>query len=113
MTEWEFVGEVKEWIAIALIHNSQLPFSSAKLEQRGAGSNKLRDLTLLDTNGIAVVTAYFQDRSKRLAELVSERVSDAEAHEKIMALLAERFRAKLIRAGNLRNDSALAAPSAR
>ena len=54
-TEWEFVGEVKEWIAIALIHNSQLPFSSAKLEQRGAGSNKRRDLTLLAKNGTAVV----------------------------------------------------------
>lgn len=56
MTEWEFVGEVKEWIALALDRNTDLPFSTAKLEQRGRGSNKRRDLTLLDKKGVAVVT---------------------------------------------------------
>ena len=56
MTEWEFVGDAKEWIALALVHNTQLQFSGAKLEQRGSGSNKRRDLTLLDKSGKAVVT---------------------------------------------------------
>jgi hypothetical protein len=56
VTEWEFVGEVKEWIALALDRNTDLPFSSAKLEQRGRGSNKRRDLTLLDKHGAPVIT---------------------------------------------------------
>lgn len=56
MTEWEFVGDAKEWIALALVHNTQLQFSGAKLEQRGSGSNKRRDLTLLDKSGRAVIT---------------------------------------------------------
>ena len=56
MTEWEFVGDAKEWIALALVHNTELQFSGAKLEQRGSGSNKRRDLTLLDKSGRAVIT---------------------------------------------------------
>jgi len=31
MTEWEFVGDAKEWIALALVQNTQLQFSGAKL----------------------------------------------------------------------------------
>lgn len=54
--------------------------------------------------------AHFSERSARLAALVAERVSDVDAQEKIMALLAERFRAQLIRAGMRRGESALAVP---
>ena len=46
MNEWEFVSEVKSWIDQIVGHNPTLPFSGAKTEQRGSGSNKRRDLTL-------------------------------------------------------------------
>lgn len=56
MTEWEFTENVASWINVILSHNPQLPFSAAKLEQRGSGSNKRRDLTILDKSGRAVLT---------------------------------------------------------
>lgn len=56
MNEWEFVGEVKSWIDQILRHNPSLPFSGAKAEQRGSGSNKRRDLTILDRDGQPILT---------------------------------------------------------
>ena len=48
ITEWEFTAEVASWINSILEKDSRLPFSTAKCEQRGSGSQKRRDLTLLD-----------------------------------------------------------------
>jgi len=42
--------------------------------------------------------------------LVAQHVSDVEAQDKIMSLLAERFRAQRIRAGMRLGDIALAMP---
>lgn len=56
MTEWEFVGEVKSWIDQILQLNTELPFVRAKIEQRGAGSNKRRDLTLIGHDGKPLLT---------------------------------------------------------
>ncbi|MDP2824172.1 MAG: N-6 DNA methylase [Sulfuritalea sp.] len=56
MNEWEFVGEVKSWIDQIVRHNPSLPFSGAKTEQRGSGSNKRRDLTILDQDGRPILT---------------------------------------------------------
>jgi hypothetical protein len=56
MTEWEFTGNVASWINVILSHNPELPFSAARLEQRGSGSNKCRDITVLDKSGRPVLT---------------------------------------------------------
>jgi type I restriction-modification system DNA methylase subunit len=56
ITEWEFTGDVQKWITEILVKNSRLPFSEAKIEQRGSGSTKRRDLTLLDKDKKAVLT---------------------------------------------------------
>ena len=56
MNEWEFTGEVKEWIGRILEHNPELPFSTARLEQRGSGSKKRRDLTLLGKDKLPLLT---------------------------------------------------------
>lgn len=56
MNEWEFTGEVVSWINEYLKEHTALPFSRAKTEQKGQGSLKRRDLTLLDKNVKVVLT---------------------------------------------------------
>lgn len=56
ITEWEFTADVAKWITAILERNPGLPFSEAKCEQRGAGSAKRRDLTLLDKNKKIILT---------------------------------------------------------
>ncbi|MBM4285051.1 MAG: SAM-dependent methyltransferase [Deltaproteobacteria bacterium] len=59
-TEWEFTAEVASWINEHLSRTPRLPFFRAKCEQRGFGSQKRRDLTLLDKNQIIVLTGEFR-----------------------------------------------------
>lgn len=56
MNEWEFTANVASWINRILSNVPSLPFSSAKCEQQNKGSQKRRDLTLLDRNGVVVLT---------------------------------------------------------
>ena len=56
MNEWEFTGEAASWINERIQKNPSLPFSRARTEQRGQGSLKRRDLTLLDKNKVPVLT---------------------------------------------------------
>ncbi len=56
ITEWEFTADVAKWIDRIITTDDSLPFSEAKCEQRGRGSNKRRDLTLLDRNQVVVLT---------------------------------------------------------
>ena len=56
MNEWKFTGEAASWINERIHSNPQLPFSGARTEQRGQGSLKRRDLTLLDKNKMPVLT---------------------------------------------------------
>ena len=56
VTEWEFTADVASWVNRLLDNNRDLPFSSAKCEQRGHGSWKRRDLTILDKNERVVLT---------------------------------------------------------
>jgi len=48
MNEWEFTADVASHINEILSRDPRLPFSRAKCEQKGKGSRKRRDLTLLD-----------------------------------------------------------------
>lgn len=56
MTEWEFTADVASWINELLAKDPRLPFSRAKCEQRGKGSLKRRDITLLDKSKRVVLT---------------------------------------------------------
>ena len=56
MTEWEFTAEVAGWVNDILNKNPSLPFSRAKCEQRGQGSLKRCDLTLIDKNQKPILT---------------------------------------------------------
>lgn len=56
MNEWGFTGEVKSWIDQIVQRNTNLPFSGARVEELGHGSQKRRDLTLVDRNGVALLT---------------------------------------------------------
>jgi hypothetical protein len=79
MNEWEFTGEAASWINERIRDNPQLPFSRARTEQRGQGSRKRRDLTLLDKNKAPVLTGevklpYAKDGSTPYNDVV---VNDA------------------------------------
>jgi hypothetical protein len=56
VTEWEFTADVASWINEILVKDTALPFYRAKCEQRGSGSSKRRDLTLLDENKVIILT---------------------------------------------------------
>ena len=56
MNEWEFTAAAASWIDAAIKANPDLSFSEARCEQRGRGSAKRRDLTLLDRNGRPALT---------------------------------------------------------
>jgi hypothetical protein len=75
MTEWEFTADVASWINETLASNPDLPFSRAKCEQRGRGSRKRRDVTLLDKQRRACLTGevklpYQQDGSSPFVNAV-------------------------------------------
>jgi hypothetical protein len=56
MNEWEFTAEVASWINEIIAQNPALPFYRAKCEQHKKGSQKRRDITLLDKNQRIVLT---------------------------------------------------------
>src|SRR5436853_7068141 len=56
ITEWTFVADIASRIDEILRDRPELPFSTARIEERGRGSRKRRDLTLYDRNGATSVT---------------------------------------------------------
>lgn len=56
MNEWGFTGEVKSWIDQIAKFNTNLPFAGARVEDVGKGSQKRRDLTLIDRSGEPLLT---------------------------------------------------------
>lgn len=56
MNEWEFTAEAASWINEALAFETNPFFARAKCEQRGRGSNKRRDLSLLGKDQKPLVT---------------------------------------------------------
>lgn len=51
VNEWTFTGDVQSWINEIIKAHPGLPFSEAKIEERGKGDLKRRDLTIYDQNG--------------------------------------------------------------
>jgi len=56
MNEWEFTSAAAGWMNELIGRNPQLPFLTARCEQRSAHSLKRRDLTLLDRTQRKVLT---------------------------------------------------------
>lgn len=56
INEWTFTADVSSQINVLLQNRPDLPFSSSKVEERGKGSNKRRDLTLYDRSNQVVIT---------------------------------------------------------
>ncbi len=56
MNEWEFTGDVVVWLNQLIAADPSLPFSKASTEQRGTGSQRRRDITILDRKGNPIVT---------------------------------------------------------
>ncbi|MDH6147053.1 MULTISPECIES: HsdM family class I SAM-dependent methyltransferase [Paraburkholderia] len=80
MNEWGFTGEVKSWIDQITQLNTNLPFAGAKIEEVGKGSKKRRDLTLVDRNGLPLLTGEVKlpDASDGGSPYRSEVVKDAQ-----------------------------------
>ncbi len=51
VTEWTFTGDVQSLINEILRDHPEFGFSEAKIEERGRGQLKRRDLTLYDDRG--------------------------------------------------------------
>jgi len=56
VTEWTLTAQIASWIDEIVRDRPDLPFSSAKVEERRRGSAKRRDLTLYDRHGKAAIT---------------------------------------------------------
>lgn len=81
ITEWEFTADVVGWINSIINEESTLAFSAAKTEQRTQGSQKRRDVTLLDRKGNPVVTGEIKlpDRADGGTPFNAAVVKDARA----------------------------------
>ncbi|MEW5721120.1 MAG: hypothetical protein AB1817_21015, partial [Chloroflexota bacterium] len=55
-TEWTFTADIASRINQILNEHSELPFGEARVEERGRGSQKRRDLTLYDKRGKIALT---------------------------------------------------------
>jgi len=82
MTEWEFVAAVQGWINLILEQDPSLPFSEARCEQKGAESQKRRDLTLLDKNRTVVLTGEIKLPSSKDGGTPYNQAVIQEAREK-------------------------------
>jgi len=56
ITEWEFTADIASRINGILTARPDLPFKEARAEQRGKGSTKRRDISLIGRNGNPVLT---------------------------------------------------------
>lgn len=56
ITEWEFTAEAASRFKLSIVDDASLPFSDVRVEQRGSGSAKRRDITILDKSGRPVIT---------------------------------------------------------
>jgi hypothetical protein len=79
LTEWTFAADAAKWITIWLHGRTSMPFTEAKVEQRGSGSLKRRDLSLLDRDGRTALTGEirFPDAKDGQTPYNAKLVTDA------------------------------------
>jgi methylase of polypeptide subunit release factors len=78
-TEWTFAADAAKWMSLFLQRKPGLPFSDAKVEQRGAGSNQRSDLILNDLDGKPALTGEIKlpDTSEGQTPFHAKLVADA------------------------------------
>lgn len=91
ITEWEFTADVASRINGVIERRPDLPFSGARCEQRGRGSNKRRDLTLLGKNRKANFTGEVKMPGTRDGRSPLNESVVVDAHEKANAIGVEYF----------------------
>ncbi len=79
MNEWEFTGDVSSWINQLLDRTPIPPFKQAKIEQTGSGSQKRRDLSILDKSRRPILTGEIKlpYRADGNSPYISKVVKDA------------------------------------
>ncbi len=91
ITEWEFTADVASRINGVIERRPDLPFSGARCEQRGHGSNRRRDLTLLGRNNKAIFTGEVKMPGTRDGRSPLNESVVLDAHEKANAIGVEYF----------------------
>ena len=91
ITEWEFTADVASRINIVLERRPDLPFSEARCEQRGTGSRKRRDLTLIGRNNKLIFTGEVKMPGTRDGRSPLNESIVVDAHEKANAIGVEYF----------------------
>ncbi len=91
ITEWEFTADVASRINSVIERRPDLPFSEARCEQRGRGSRKRRDLTLLDRNNKPIFTGEVKMPGTRDGRSPLNESVVVDAHDKANAIGVEYF----------------------
>jgi type I restriction-modification system DNA methylase subunit len=82
ITEWTFTADVASQINQILRDRPDLPFSEAKVEERGKGSQKRRDLTIYDRENKTVITGEVKMPDKHDGRSPYDEAVVIDAHEK-------------------------------
>ncbi len=91
ITEWEFTADVASRLNGVIAKRPDLPFSEARCEQRGRGSRKRRDLTLIGKNNKAIFTGEVKMPGTRDGRSPLNESVVVDAHEKANAIGVEYF----------------------
>jgi len=91
ITEWEFTADVASQINGVIARRPDLPFSEARCEQRGRGSAKRRDLTLLGKNRKPLFTGEVKMPGTREGRSPLNEAVVIDAHDKANAIGVEHF----------------------
>jgi len=91
INEWTLTADIAKWIAEILRDRVDLPFSDAKVEERGEGSLKRRDITVYHRDGRKVLTGELKmpDSPQGRSPFQDSLVMDA--HEKADAIGVQYF----------------------
>jgi hypothetical protein len=82
ITEWTFTGEVLSKINEILRDRPDLPFSEAKTEERGKGSQKRRDLTIYNREKKIILTGEIKLPDKPDGHTPYDQAVVIDAHNK-------------------------------
>jgi len=89
--EWTLTAEIAEWANESIHNRPDLPFSRAKVEVRGTGTTKRRDLTVLNRSGKVVLTGELKMPDKPDGRSPYQESLVMDAHQKADNVGAEYF----------------------
>lgn len=82
ISEWTFTGEVQSWLNEIIKEHPGLPFSEARIEERGRGQLKRRDLTLYDRSGRCALSGEVKLPDKPDGQTAYNHGLVSDAHQK-------------------------------